>query len=106
MKALILALALASVSTSASANSQVATNQFCSGAAQLAAQALANVNGTVSTIINGSYSSNSRRFIVTLSDMGTKRDRYIVDMLVVNKDSQHDCIVRSVNVSGTPTRRN
>lgn len=71
---------------------------FCQEPAISAAKALAQVNGTVSEVINVA-TQDGKNFRVTLFE-----ENVGVDMYMVSTSGGHECTVYSVTVEGEPTR--
>jgi hypothetical protein len=97
MKISMIILGLTVISSSVFANG---VDQFCAPQAAAAAQALANVNGSVSDTVVSSITRNGKVFSVILSEQGLDNDAY-----TVTTSGGHDCTVYSVKMHGEPTLR-
>lgn len=77
-----------------------AASQFCAPNAAKAAQALANVNGSVSENVLSSKTEDGKNYQVILTEENLGQDIY-----QVSTTGGHDCLATSVKTVGTPTLR-
>ncbi|RYZ77421.1 MAG: hypothetical protein EOP05_01875 [Proteobacteria bacterium] len=77
-----------------------AAADFCAPQATAAAQAVANVNGTVSETVKSANSKDGRVFSIVLSEAGVGTDRY-----TVKTSGGHDCQIQIVKTVGQMTGR-